>query len=104
MSYFSNKLIQLRKNASMTQSDLSERLGISRSAVSMYESALREPDFEMLENIADCFNISMGDLVDPSIGDVKISNKQQALLDLIPQLSDAQVDAILALAKSIVSQ
>lgn len=63
MLNFKEKLIELRKGRSMTQSDLAEALHISRSAVANYEQGIREPNFETLEKIADCFNVSMAELL-----------------------------------------
>jgi transcriptional regulator with XRE-family HTH domain len=51
------KLLRLEKN--LSQQDLADRLKISKSSVSMYERGEREPDFEMLENIADLFNVDI---------------------------------------------
>lgn len=59
MGNFKNVLKQLRLNNKWTQDELADRLGISRSAISMYERGEREPDFETLEMIADFFNIDM---------------------------------------------
>lgn len=66
MSNFSKKLRDLRKKKGLTQQELSDRLGISRSAVSMYEREDREPDFETLEAIADFFNVDMNYLLGDS--------------------------------------
>ncbi len=63
MSNFHTILKQLRKGAKMTQPELADKLGISRSAVSMYEAGAREPDFETLEDIADLFNVDMNTLI-----------------------------------------
>lgn len=62
MSEFSTMLKQLRKEKNMTQPQLAQCLGISRSAISMYEIGSREPDLEILETIADFFNIDMDQL------------------------------------------
>lgn len=59
MSDFSTMLKRLRKEKNMTQPELAQSLGISRSAVSMYEIGSREPDLETLEAIADFFNVDM---------------------------------------------
>lgn len=59
MSDFSSILKRLRKEKNMTQPELAQCLGISRSAVSMYEIGSREPDLETLEAIADFFNVDM---------------------------------------------
>ena len=59
MSGFSKIFKQLRNNAKMTQQELATKIGVSRSAIGMYESGEREPDFETLETIADYFNVDM---------------------------------------------
>ena len=59
MSSFGKVLRRLRKQDGLTQTDLGKALGISYSAVSMYERGEREPNFETLEVIADYFNVSM---------------------------------------------
>ena len=59
MGDFANVLKQLRLASHMTQNDLAQRLGLTRSRVSMYESGSREPDFETLELIADFFNVDV---------------------------------------------
>ena len=56
---FGNVLRDLRTRKGITQKQLAEALGISESAVGMYERGHREPDFEMLEAIADYFNVDM---------------------------------------------
>ena len=61
---FSDKLKSLRKKYGYTQEQLADKLGVAKSTISMYENGNREPDFEMLEAIADVFNVSLGDLVD----------------------------------------
>ena len=49
---FSDILKQLRKRKHMSQIELSTTLGISRSAISMYESGERMPDYEMMKKIS----------------------------------------------------
>ena len=62
MKEFPTILRQLRKQARMSQPELAEKLGISRSAVSIYECGSREPNFAMLEAISDLFNVDMNTL------------------------------------------
>lgn len=57
---FADRLKELRKENGWTQDELAEKLGISRSAVGMYEQGRREPDFEMLDLAADVFDVSVG--------------------------------------------
>lgn len=61
---FNDVLRQLRNKAGMSQEELAKRLGMSKSAISMYESGSREPSLEILEAIADIFNVDMNTLTD----------------------------------------
>ncbi|GHU85700.1 hypothetical protein FACS1894198_4040 [Clostridia bacterium] len=54
-----NKLRILRQQYNMTQRQLAHRLGISTSAVGMYEQGRREPDHEMLLSLCKLFGISV---------------------------------------------
>lgn len=56
---FGNVLKRLRTQNNLTQKQLADVLGISESTVGMYERGHREPAFEMLEAIADYFNVDM---------------------------------------------
>lgn len=59
MGNFKNVLRNLRTQRNLTQDALANKLGTSKSAISMYENGNREPDFETLEAIADFFNVDM---------------------------------------------
>lgn len=56
---FGDVLKSLRIESHLTQKELSHILGVSESTVGMYERNQREPSFEMLEAIADYFNVDM---------------------------------------------
>ena len=57
MAVFANILKTLRTDKHLSQQELATRLGISKSAVSMYEQGRREPDFDILNKIADIFQV-----------------------------------------------
>jgi len=59
MSLLSENLRRLRTEAGLTQPALAERLGISRSAVAMYETGSREPELSLLCAMADLYSISL---------------------------------------------
>lgn len=63
---FSNQLRKLRQSHKLTQIELAKRLGLSYSAISMYERGERQPNFETLEAIADFFNVPMSTLIEKS--------------------------------------
>lgn len=59
MGDFANIIKRLRSSAGLTQVELAEKLGVSRSTIGMYETGTRNPDSEMLEKIADLFNVDI---------------------------------------------
>lgn len=59
MSKIGNILKSLRIKEGLTQDELAEKVGFSRSAVSMYESGNRTPTPDILEMLADFFNVDM---------------------------------------------
>lgn len=71
MSKFSERLKELRTSRKLSQQELADKLGTSKSSVNMYERGEREPGLEMLETIADFFNVDM----DYLHGKSKIANK-----------------------------
>ncbi len=56
---FGARLRQLRRQFGETQPELARILGLSRSAVSMYESGEREPKFELLTAIASHYGVGL---------------------------------------------
>ena len=59
---FSQSLKKLRLEKGLTQSQLAEALGISKSAISMYECGNREPELDVLEQFADFFGVDLNAL------------------------------------------
>lgn len=60
---FKDKIKELRKVNHLTQEQLAEKIGVSRSAVGMWERGDREPNFETAEVIADYFNVRLDELI-----------------------------------------
>ncbi len=60
---FSAELKRLRTEYGLTQAQLATRLGISASAVGMYEQGRREPDSELLARLARMFHVSTDTLL-----------------------------------------
>lgn len=59
MDSFESVFKYLRMREGYTQAELAEKLGVSKSTISMYENGNRKPDYESLEHIADFFNVDM---------------------------------------------
>lgn len=66
MSKFGTRLKELRTASNITQEELAKRIGVSRSAISMYEKGVREPEFDILEKLADFFNVDTDYLIGKS--------------------------------------
>lgn len=64
-SNFPEALKNLRTKRGITQAELADSIGVAKSTISMYEVGAREPDFEMLETLADFFNVNLITLVSP---------------------------------------
>ena len=60
---FCEKLQQLRKSAELTQDEFAERIGVSRQAISKWESGASYPDLKNLQTICDYFNCSPDSLL-----------------------------------------
>ena len=86
MGEFKNVFKNLRIKSGYTQDGLAEAIGISRSAVSMYETGNREPDFETLERIADFFNVDMNYLLGSSTKTTVIQNDYEPSYEDVEQL------------------
>lgn len=63
MSEFYRRLRQLRGERQLTQQELADALGISKSSVNMYERGEREPGLDLLEKIAGFFGVDVDDLL-----------------------------------------
>lgn len=60
---FHEKLQQLRKQTGLTQEQLAERLFVSRTAVSKWESGRGYPNLESLKGISKLFSVSIDELL-----------------------------------------
>lgn len=60
---FKERLQELRKKSGMTQEQLSDRLHISRTAVSKWESGRGMPNIEALKNLSALFSVSLDELL-----------------------------------------
>jgi transcriptional regulator with XRE-family HTH domain len=59
MATFPARLRRLREEQGLTQSELGRRFGLSKQAISTYETGGSSPDKETLSRMADFFNVSV---------------------------------------------
>lgn len=74
---FEQKLINLRKQKSMSQEELAERLNVTRQTISKWELGQSKPDMDKLLEISKLFDVSVEELTSEtvSIGKEKAASK-----------------------------
>ena len=88
---FGNRLKTQRLKENMTQAQLAQKLGLTKSVISAYETGMRMPSYDILIHIARIFNVSTDFLLG-------IENKQE--LDL-SGISQEEIDALLNLIRAM---
>ncbi|HIX09794.1 MAG TPA: helix-turn-helix domain-containing protein [Firmicutes bacterium] len=58
MVIFHERLKELRTEANLSQTELAKILGVNQRTISNWENGDRQPDFNMLEKIANYFHVS----------------------------------------------
>lgn len=88
---FGNTLKALRLRETMTQAQLAQKLGVTKSVISAYETGLRLPSYDVLIHIAKIYNVS----TDYLLG---IERKQNVDLS---GLTQEEVEALINLIKAM---
>lgn len=98
---FNEKLKQLRQNKKWTQEELAEKLFISRTAVSKWESGRGFPSIESLKAISQVFDISIDELLSNSelisIAEKDKAQQQKRFQHLLLGILDCMVGLLLFL-------
>lgn len=88
---FGNRLKTQRLKENLTQAQLAQKLGLTKSVISAYETGMRMPSYDILIHIARIFNVSTDFLLG-------VENKQE--LDL-SGISQEEIDALLNLIRAM---
>lgn len=56
---YNDELVSLRKRKGLSQAELAQQTGLSRSAISMYESGKSEPTLDTFKIFADFYRVDM---------------------------------------------
>ena len=67
MAKLHEMLTYLRKKKDMSQQELADKIGVSRSTVGMYETGKREPEIDILQKLSDIYGVSMNTLLDQAV-------------------------------------
>lgn len=79
----SGKIKKLRAENNLTQEQLAEKLKVSRSTISSWETGRSYPDLEMVIAICDCFNVSLDFLLredEKMVRKLNFGTKQKRML------------------------
>ena len=68
MSSFGNKLRRLRESHNMTTRMLGEKIGISHSQITKYETGQHEPKLSVLLKYKEIFGVTLDHLLDDKEG------------------------------------
>lgn len=68
---FSENLKKIRKEHHLSQEQLADELGVSRQAISKWESAIAYPEMDKIIFLCDKFNLNIDDLLHKDIKEVK---------------------------------
>ena len=74
---FGKYLSDLRKKRDLTQSEVADKLNLTRQAVSRYETGESFPDISILVEIANIYEVSLTELINsgnPTLGELLILN------------------------------
>ena len=63
MNTLAEMIKYFRARDNLTQEQLAKKVNSTRSTISNYEQGTRKPDYEMLEALADAFNVSITTLL-----------------------------------------
>ena len=86
---FCNNLQKLRKNKNISQEQLAEELGVSRQAVSKWESGASYPEMDKLVLLCKTFNCNLDDLINKDITQIEdLSSSKKILTNFIKSIGD----------------
>lgn len=88
---FGNTLKTLRLRENMTQAQLAQKLGLTKSVISAYETGLRLPSYDVLIHISKIFKVST---------DYLLGVESQQGIDL-SSISEEEVTALKNLIKAM---
>ncbi len=96
MSYLNQNIKYLRKQRGYTQSDLAERLGVTRSIIGAYEEQRAEPKIDTIQKLAYLFDLTLDQLINHEMStgveapQVDIKGKTLRILPIVIDQEDQE--------------
>ena len=87
---FGNKLKELRLQAGLTQKQLADLIGVTKSVISFYERQERTPSPDVLKKLAAVFHVSTDFLLDiDKVKRLEISGLDENDIQIVSMMVDA---------------
>lgn len=105
-----DKIKLLRKSKGMTQSELGERLGVKKNAVSKWECGrVEDIPAGKIKMMAEIFEVPTSYLIDdeetikkqPAANSDELTDTQKTAIDMIKSMSDSDLEMYLEILKTI---
>jgi transcriptional regulator with XRE-family HTH domain len=88
---FAANLKRLRIKRNLTQKEFAEIIGTSPSAITMYETGQREPNFTLLDKMATYFEVTADNLLGRSISSKECSRDKEFLI-MLDRINSIQLE------------
>ncbi|OPH54979.1 hypothetical protein BC351_30120 [Paenibacillus ferrarius] len=98
---FGTRLRSLRKKTGLTMKELGSKFNLAESTISGYENGARKPDIEIMEKIADYFEVSVDYLLGRAT-DQEQSTVGRSLLQGADQYTEEELEIARAAAQAAV--
>lgn len=83
-------LKKLRNARGITQEQLAEKLGVSNRSISRWENGVTMPDFDLIIELANCFDVEVGEILDGERKDESMERKTQEELKKVAQFNNSE--------------
>ncbi len=104
---FQTNLKTARKAKGLTQLQVAELLGVTKSTYCGYETGKRQPDVKKIKRLAEILSVPADTLLEtekaPAISDEGMSPERKELLAIIDDLDDEAVKGLLDVVRAVKS-
>ena len=95
------KLKKLREERGLSQAMLAEQLGTTQQSIHNYERGAIEPEFKMLKQMADFFNVSSDYLIDHDTKERPLDATEQHIIAVLRKLDSGDRKTVTDLIDSL---
>lgn len=101
MSSIGWNIKNLRERMAMSQEELADKIGKTRSAISQYESGKIIPRMGVIEDLASVFDVSKNVIISGFAHDDALSEDENTLINLYRRMDDSDKSTFLEMAYAL---